>query len=33
MIAAIPLSRRMTVVAGNARHFGRVAGLGVENWI
>ena len=33
MIAAIALSRDMTVVTGNVRHFGRVPGLGVENWM
>ncbi len=31
-IAAVALSRRLTVVTHNAREFGRVAGLAVENW-
>lgn len=31
-IAAVALSRRLTVVTNNAREFGRVAGLAVENW-
>ena len=32
-IAAVALSRNLTVVTGNVRHFGRVPGLAVENWL
>jgi tRNA(fMet)-specific endonuclease VapC len=32
-IAAIALSRELTVVSGNVRHFERVPGLVVENWL
>lgn len=32
-IAAIALSKRLTVVTANERHFSRVPGLSVENWI
>lgn len=32
-IAAIALARGLTVVTGNVRHFRRVPGLTVENWI
>jgi tRNA(fMet)-specific endonuclease VapC len=32
-IAAIGVARGMTVVTGNVRHFQRVAGLQVENWL
>lgn len=32
-IAAIALTRGLIVVAGNIRHFGRVPGLAVENWL
>ena len=32
-IAAIALTRDLTDVTGNLRHFSRVAGLRVENWI
>ena len=32
-IAAIALTHDLTVVTGNVRHFSRVAGLSVENWI
>ena len=32
-IAAIALAHGFTVVTGNIRHFGRVPGLPVENWL
>ncbi|HAS82237.1 MAG TPA: PIN domain nuclease [Verrucomicrobia bacterium] len=32
-IAAIALAHRLTLVTGNVRHFERVPGLQVENWI
>jgi tRNA(fMet)-specific endonuclease VapC len=32
-IASIALARGLTVVTGNARHFSRVPGLAVENWL
>lgn len=32
-IAAIALSRDLTVVTGNEAHFRRIAGLRVENWL
>ena len=32
-IAAIALANDLTVVTGNVRHFGRVPGLAVENWL
>jgi predicted nucleic acid-binding protein len=32
-IAAIALSRGLTVITGNVRHFQRVPGLAVENWL
>ena len=32
-IAAIALSRDLTLITGNVRHFGRVPGLRVENWL
>lgn len=32
-IAAIALAKGLTVVTGNARHFRRVPGLRVENWL
>ena len=32
-IAAIALSRELTLVTGNVRHFSRVPGLRVENWL
>ena len=32
-IGAIALSRGLTVVTGNVRHFQRIAGLPVENWL
>ena len=32
-IAAIALARNLTVVTGNVRHFDRVPGLAVENWL
>jgi len=32
-IASIALSRRLTLVTGNVRHFARVPELSVENWL
>ncbi|MBI4288715.1 MAG: type II toxin-antitoxin system VapC family toxin [Chloroflexi bacterium] len=32
-IAAIALARGLTVVTGNVRHFQRIPGLRVENWL
>jgi tRNA(fMet)-specific endonuclease VapC len=32
MIAAIALSRRLTLVTHNIREFSRVSGLAVEDW-
>lgn len=32
-IASIALARDMTLVTGNVRHFARVPGLRVENWL
>jgi tRNA(fMet)-specific endonuclease VapC len=32
-IASIALSRGLTLVTGNVRHFARVPGLAVENWL
>lgn len=32
-IAAIALSRELTLVTGNVRHFARVPGLDVEDWL
>ena len=32
-IGAIALTRNLTVVTGNTRHFSRIPGLSVENWI
>lgn len=32
-IASIALSRELTLVTGNVRHFARVPGLRVENWL
>lgn len=32
-IASIALSRDLTLVTGNARHFSRVPGLRVEDWL
>ena len=32
-IAAIALTRRLTVVTGNVRHFDGIPGLKVENWL
>jgi tRNA(fMet)-specific endonuclease VapC len=33
MIASIALSRDLTLVTGNVRHFSRVPDLRVENWL
>jgi tRNA(fMet)-specific endonuclease VapC len=32
-VASIALSRRLTVVTGNERHFRQVPGLEIENWL
>lgn len=32
-IASIALARQLILVTGNVRHFGRVPGLTVENWL
>jgi tRNA(fMet)-specific endonuclease VapC len=32
-IASIALASRLTLVTGNLRHFGRVPGLTIENWL
>jgi tRNA(fMet)-specific endonuclease VapC len=32
-IASIALTHDLTVVTGNVRHFARVSGLRVENWL
>ncbi len=32
-IASIAVSRGLTIVTGNVRHFARVPGLAVENWL
>ncbi len=32
-IASISLSRDLTLVTGNVRHFSRVADLAIENWL
>ena len=32
-IAAIALSRSLILVTGNVRHFGRVDGLEIQNWL
>jgi tRNA(fMet)-specific endonuclease VapC len=32
-IASIALARELTLVTGNVRHFARVPGLSVENWL
>jgi tRNA(fMet)-specific endonuclease VapC len=32
-IAAVALANDLTIVTGNVRHFERVAGLPVENWL
>ena len=32
-IASIALARDLTVITGNVRHFNRVPGLTVENWL
>lgn len=33
MIAAIGLARKLVLVTGNVKHFSRVPGLKVENWL
>jgi tRNA(fMet)-specific endonuclease VapC len=33
MIAAVAMSNGLVVVSGNTKHFSRVAGLKVENWL
>ncbi len=33
MIAGISLSRNLALITGNIKHFGRVKGLKVENWL
>ncbi len=33
MIASIGLARRLVLVTGNVRHFARISGLHVENWL
>jgi predicted nucleic acid-binding protein len=32
-IGAIAAAQRATVVTGNRRHYGRIPGVSVENWI
>jgi tRNA(fMet)-specific endonuclease VapC len=32
-VASIALSRGLTVVTGNERHFRKVSGLAIENWL
>lgn len=32
-ISSIALTRRLTLITGNVRHFSRVPGLRVENWL
>ena len=32
-IAAIALQNRLTVITGNVRHFSKIPGLPVENWL
>jgi tRNA(fMet)-specific endonuclease VapC len=32
-IAATALARSLTVATGNIRHFARIPGLNVENWL
>ncbi len=32
-IASIALTHDLTLVTGNLRHFGRISGLAVENWL
>ena len=32
-IAAIALSRSLTLVTANTRHFDRITGLALENWL
>jgi tRNA(fMet)-specific endonuclease VapC len=33
MVASIALRHEMTLVSGNTRHFARIPGLKVENWL
>lgn len=33
LIAAHAVSRNLTVITNNVEHFGRVAGLNIENWL
>lgn len=33
MIAAIARSRNLTIITGNVKHFARVKGLNIENWL
>jgi tRNA(fMet)-specific endonuclease VapC len=33
MIASIALSNGLTVVSANTKHFSRISGLSVENWL
>jgi predicted nucleic acid-binding protein len=32
-IASIALNRQLTLITGNIRHFSRIPGLSIENWI
>jgi len=33
MVAAVALTAGKVLVTGNTRHYRRIAGLGLENWI